>query len=110
MNDSTLAVLEGKARWAVEEADCLEFLNGLPADACSLVFGSPPYRLARTYGIDFQLADQAWVDWMAAVYHAALRCCKGLVAFVVEGQTQRYRWTAEPALLMADLHRAGVCL
>ncbi len=47
---------------------------------------------------------------MVKVFQAALRVCKGLVAFVVEGQTEDRRWTAEPALLMADLHRAGIHL
>jgi hypothetical protein len=47
---------------------------------------------------------------MVKVYLAALRVCKGLVAFVVEGQTDDFRWSATPALLMADLHRAGVTL
>jgi hypothetical protein len=35
---------------------------------------------------------------------------RGLVAFVVEGQTRKFRWSATPVLLMADLHRAGVHL
>jgi DNA methylase len=87
--------------------DCLEVMASMAEKSVDLVFGSPPYRLARTYGINFSLADQAWVDWMVEVYRSATRVCRGLVAFVVEGQTCHYRWTAEPALLMADLHRAG---
>ena len=35
---------------------------------------------------------------------------RGLLAMAVEGQTRNYRWSATPALLMADLHRAGVHL
>ncbi len=35
---------------------------------------------------------------------------RGLVAFVLEGRTRAFRWSAVPALLMADLHRAGVHL
>ena len=107
---STNAVLTGSARWHVEQADCLDYLRSLPADCCNLVFGSPPYRLARTYGIDFKLADQSWDDWMVQVYVESLRVCTGLVAFVLEGQTRNYRWTAEPAMLMADLHRKGINL
>lgn len=103
-------VINGTDRWSVEAADCLEWFASLPPDSIDLVFGSPPYRKARTYGINFKLADQAWVDWMVAIYKAALRCCRGLVAFVIEGQTKNFRWTAEPAMLMADLHRAGVHL
>ena len=45
-------------------ADRLDFLRSLPADSVDLVFGSPPYEAARTYGIDFALRGQEWVDWM----------------------------------------------
>jgi hypothetical protein len=44
---------------------------------------------------------------MVEVYKAASVACKGLVAFVVAGQTRNYKWSAGPALLAADLHRAG---
>jgi hypothetical protein len=102
-------------RWRVERADCLDWLASLPADSLDLVFGSPPYEDARLYlegGRDEGIArdTEAWVAWMAQVYEAALRCCKGLVAFVVAGRTERYRWSAAPALLMADLHRKGIHL
>lgn len=100
-------VITGTARYSVEAADRLEFFQALPADSVDLVFGSPPYEAARTYGVGFKLRGQEWVDWMVATFHAALRCCRGLVAFVLEGQTRNYRWSAVPALLMADLHRAG---
>lgn len=104
------AVLSGEKRWHVQQADCLEFMAGLPADSCSLVFGSPPYEAQRTYGIGFNLQCQAWVDWMVKVYQASLRICTGLVAFVVEGKTSKFRYSVTPALLMSDLHRAGVNL
>ena len=52
----------------------------------------------------------AWVAWMVEVFQAAQAACKGLVAFVVAGQTKNYRWSAGPALLMAELHRAGMNL
>src|SRR5262249_19743300 len=92
------------------QGDCLEVMSRLDEASVDLVFGSPPYEAARTYGIDFSLRGQDWVDWMVKIYLAASRVCKGLVAFVVEGQTRKYRWSATPALLMADLHRAGLHL
>lgn len=110
MNADTAAVLAGTRRWSVEQGDCLEWLKGLPDDAVSLCFGSPPYEAQRTYGVDFKLKGQAWVDWMVAIYQECLRVCTGLVAFVVEGHTKDRRYSCVPALLMADLHRAGVCL
>jgi hypothetical protein len=103
-------VLAGNAPWAVVQGDRLGFFNALPADSVDLVFGSPPYERVRTYGIDFALAGEDWVRWMVETYRAALRVCKGLVAFVLEGTMKNFRWSAVPALLMADLHRAGIHL
>src|SRR5690606_18335080 len=38
------------------------------------------------------------------------RVCRGVVAWVIEGQTRNYRYSCTPALLMADLHRRGINL
>lgn len=103
-------VLSGESRWHIETADRLEFLKKLPYRSVDLVFGSPPYEKARTYDIDFSLSGQEWVDWMVETFKESLRVCKGLVAFVLQGQTKKFSWSATPALLMADLHRAGVHL
>ena len=88
--------------------DCLAVMQAMEEDSVDLVFGSPPYEDARTYGIDFKLRGQDWVDWMAEVFKASLRVSKGVVGFVVEGRTRKFQWSATPALLMADLHRAGI--
>ena len=90
--------------------DCLELTKALPDDSVDLVLGSPPYEAARTYGIGFNLKGQDWVDWAVERFLDQYRICKGLVCWVVEGQTRSFRWSATPALLMADLHRAGVHL
>jgi len=90
--------------------DCLDVMRQMNTDSVDLVFGSPPYEDARTYGIDSRLKGQEWVDWMAVRVIEAVRVCRGLVAFVVEGRTRQFRWSATPALLMADLHRAGIHL
>lgn len=87
--------------------DCLEAMKTMPDDSADLVFGSPPYEDARTYGIDFNLKGQEWVDWMVEIYKEANRISKGLVAFVVQGRTRKFKWSCTPALLIADLHRAG---
>jgi hypothetical protein len=109
------AAAEHDDRFRVERADCLSWFAAQPPDSITLVFGSPSYEDARLYledGADLGIArdTESWVAWMVTVYQAALRCCTGLVAFVVEGPTKNYRWSAGPALLMADLHRAGVNL
>ncbi len=90
--------------------DCLEIMSGMSDDSVDLVFGSPAYEDARSYGIDFNLRGQDWVDWCVPRFMECLRVCKGLVAWVVEGKTRQFRYSCTPALLMADLHRAGVHL
>lgn len=100
-------VIAGERQWAVERADVLDFLRGLPAGSVDLVFGSPPYERARSYSIGFNLKGQAWVDWMVQVYRESVRVCKGVTAFVVGHGQRLYKWSAAPYLLVADLHRTG---
>jgi len=92
-------------------AECLEYLRSLPDNHVDLTFCSPPYEAARRYGeLGFNLRGQQWVDWAVERYVECCRVTKGLVAWVVEGQTRKFQWSATPALLMADLHRRGVRL
>lgn len=98
------------AHFQLHCADCLDHMRSLPSTSIDLVFTSPPYEAARTYGIDFSLRGQDWVDWCMPRFLECLRVCRGLVAWVVQGQTRKYQWSAAPALLVADLHRAGVNL
>jgi DNA modification methylase len=90
--------------------DCLDLLRAMPDKSVDLVFTSPPYEAARTYGIGFNLRGQAWVDWAVERFMECHRVSRGLTAWVIEGQTRQFRWSATPALLMADLHRRGVKL
>ena len=94
----------------IQLGDCLDLLKQLPDNSVDLVLCSPPYEDARTYGIGFRLKGQDWVDWSVERYLECVRVCRGLVVWVVEGKTKDFRWTATPALLMADLHRKGVRL
>ena len=92
-------------------SECLEFLRALPDNSVDLTFCSPPYEAARKYGeLGFKLRGQQWVDWAVERYVECCRVTKGLVAWVVEGQTRKFQRSATPALLMADLHRRGVKL
>lgn len=98
--------------WSIVQADCIDFLRAQPEASLDLVFGSPPYEQARLYleeGQDLGIArdTQEWVAWMVEVTRAAIRACKGLVAWVVEGQTRDFRYSCSPELLRADLCRAG---
>lgn len=91
--------------------DCLDSMRSLPEKSVDLVFGSPPYENRRKYGdVNFHLSGQDWVDWAVERFMESLRVCRGLVAWVVDGKTENFRYSATPALLMADLHRAGVRL
>jgi hypothetical protein len=90
--------------------DSLTVMRHMEANSVDLVITSPPYEDARTYGIGFSLKGQDWVDWCVERYLECTRISRGLVAWVVEGRTRQFRWSATPALLMADLHRAGVKL
>lgn len=89
--------------------DVLEVAKSLPVRP-SLTMCSPPYEAARTYGIDFNLKGQAWVDWAVARFLRCVELTDGMVCWVVEGQTRQYRWSAAPVMMLADLHRAGVHL
>lgn len=96
--------------YSIVQADALEFLRSQPSNSLDLVFTSPPYTDARLYlengknlGISRKTDD--WVLWLADVWVEAQAACKGLVAMVVAGQTKGYRWSAGPALLIAELHR-----
>lgn len=90
--------------------DNLELLRQLPDKSVQLCFCSPPYEAARQYGIGFKLRGQEYVDWCVERFLECLRVTDGLVAWVIEGQTRQYRYSAAPILLMADLHRRGVHL
>lgn len=99
----------------IVKADALEFLNSQEADSVDLIISSPPYELARLYlenGEDLGIARNTdeWVAWMVDVFKASLRVCSGLVAYVVEGQTRDYKYSCGPILLMAALHKEGICL
>jgi hypothetical protein len=114
-NGTGQVVLTCGGSCSVERAHYLDWLGLQPAASIDLVLTSPPFEDARLYlenGVDLGIALQPdeWVARMAEAFKAALRCCRGLVAFVVQGRTKNYRWSATPFLLGAELHRAGICL
>jgi len=90
--------------------DCLDWLRSQPDQSVDLVMTSPPYEDARFYGIQFKLKGQAWVDWAVERFLECYRVSRGLTCWVMEGRTRSFRWSATPALFMADLHRRGVQL
>lgn len=100
-------VISGAARWACDCARWEDWLPALPDDSIDLLFTSPPYRKARTYGIGAGRGTEEWVAWMVEFVRAAAPKVKGLIAVNCDGQTEDYRYHPTPYLLAADLHRAG---
>ncbi len=111
MMSTRIDVLAGRGRFAVDCADCLGWLAGLPDDSIDLVFGSPPYLRARTYGQKGIARDcREWVDWMFQVTRAALRACKGLCCWVVDGTTVEGCYQPAPeGLLWKWWEQGGEC-
>ena len=71
MRDATpLDVIEGRARWCVVTADCLDVLPTLPSGSVAHVITDPPYIIGAKS--DGQGKLSPWADWTnAAVYFAA---------------------------------------
>jgi hypothetical protein len=82
----------------------------LPDDSVDMLFTSPPYLHARTYGIDAGRDLDEWVRWMVDLVTAASPKVKGLIAINCEGQTAGFSYKPSPFVLVADLHRAGFTL
>jgi 16S rRNA G966 N2-methylase RsmD len=77
--------------WSVEHAEALAFLRSRPTASAGLVFFSPPYADARTYGaIKFKLRGEAWVKWMRPIVVEAARVSKGLVIVNAAGKVRKH--------------------
>lgn len=93
--------------WSVRQADAAEL--PLDEDSVDLVFCSPPYEAKRRYAeLDFKLKGDDWVDWAVPRFLEHLRVSRGLVAWVVDGCTEKYRYSATPEKLIVRLHDLGV--
>lgn len=108
MSATTADVLANRARWSCQASDAVAFLASLPDDSVDLLFTSPPYLEARTYGTEgVSRRLDAWVPWMLEVVRAAAPKVKGLIAINCEGQTRGYAYQPAPFLLMARLFEEG---
>lgn len=88
--------------------DCIDVMKSMQADSVDLVFGSPPYCDARTYGIGAQRDCIEWVEWMLDVTEAAARVCRGPVFWVAAGVTRkRNYWPAVEGLMWEWWKRGG---
>lgn len=98
-------VIAGTCPWSVEAGDCIDWLKALPTNCCSLSLTSPPYEDARTYGIDYKLKRQAWVDWMVPRVIEACRVVDGLVCVNMAGKVEDRQYNPIVEWLVADLTR-----
>jgi hypothetical protein len=105
-------VLAGAAPWAVEAADCRDFLRRLPGGAVDLVFGSPPYpRKGRRYPGPREpprLDVPEWVELMFDATVEARRACRGDVLWVVNNPVENGRYIPAVERLLVRLDDAGV--
>ena len=99
----------GEATWEFKLGDCREL--PFDDDSFDLVFCSPPYESQRSYSeLDFSLSGDSFVEWAADCYMECLRVSKGLVAWVIEGYTSDFEYSASPFLLMAEIKKRGAKL
>ncbi len=79
-------------------------------DSFDLVFGSPPYANARTYGIGAQRGCQEWIEFMLRVTAEAVRVSKGLVIWICAGVTRDWcYWPGPEGLLYEWWKQGGRC-
>ena len=104
-------VIAGRCKFAVEEADNLDWMRTLPDGCVSLTVCSPPYSAARTYGVGFALQGQGWVDWMIPRVVEMCRATAGLVCINMAGQRIDHKYQPVVEWLVADLtrHHGVVC-
>lgn len=98
-------------------ADVLDWAPQQEADRFDMVFGSPPYVDARSYG-DPTLPEGysclrdcgAWVQWMLLVSTIVAQICKGPIFWVVAGVTRdRIYWPAPEGLMWEWWQLGGKC-
>jgi hypothetical protein len=86
--------------------DCLEVMRGFPDRHVSMTITSPPYEGQRTYGIDFKLTGQKWVDWMLPRVVEMCRVTDGLVFINAAGPVRDFQYSPSMEWLVADLTRS----
>lgn len=111
-----MATMEASTKQQDAHASAL-FIRGnsrrlpLADSSVDLVFASPPYEAQREYAeLSFSLTGQSWVMWAADVFMECLRVCRGLVAWVIEGVTCDFDYSATPFALMVELQARGAKL
>jgi hypothetical protein len=79
----------------------------LPDRSVDLVFGSPPFMDARTYGIGAQRDCAEWISWMLDMTAEALRVARNCVIWMVGGVTRDRNYWPGPEGLLYEWWRCG---
>jgi hypothetical protein len=107
MTHPSPTIAQGKSA-VIAQADALSI--PLADASVDLVFTSPPYVDARTYGIGAQRGCVEWIDWMLSVVKECCRVCTGLVLVNCAGVTRDHRyWPAPEGLLWRWWKQGGEC-
>jgi hypothetical protein len=85
--------------------DCLDVMQAMPTNFVKMTFTSPPYADARTYGINFKMTGQQWVDWCFTRILEMCRVTDGLVFFNAAGRVEDFQYQPIMEWLVADLTR-----
>lgn len=85
--------------------DNLDVMKTIPDRYVDAWITSPPYEGQRTYGIDFELIGQSWVDWMIPRVVEACRTSKGLVFVNMSSPVRDYKYSPAVEWLVSDLTR-----
>lgn len=80
----------------------------LPSNSVDLVIGSPPYQMARSYGINAGRKCEAWIEFMLDVTAEAVRVSRGLVLWVIGGSTKNWCYQPGPEGLLYRWWSEGV--
>jgi len=91
--------------YKLHAGDCAVVLSQMEPKSVDLVFGSPPYEDARTYGMQFGEKGEAWVDWMIPIIKKACQVSKGLVLVNAAGKVRNWRYSPIMEMLTTDLYR-----
>jgi hypothetical protein len=89
----------------LHHGNCLDILKSMPDKKVSLTLTSPPYEDCRTYGIDFSVKGQDWVDWFIPIVIECCRITDGLVLVNAAGKVRDFKYSPVMEWLVADLTR-----
>src|SRR5262245_16792978 len=66
----------------IQHGDCIQKMNGLPAESVDLVFADPPFNIGYTYDVyRDSLTDQRYLNWSRKWIEAVHRILKSNGAF-----------------------------